>query len=113
MLVSIGESNFTEEVIQASCPVLVSFWAPWCSLCRVVEPMLQQIQSTSAPMLKLVRINADENFNLTRHYNLKSIPSLLLFHDGELLSQLSLQGDRLNMHAALSDFVNHLPVSAR
>ena len=112
MLVSIGENNFAEEVIESTRPVLVSFWAPWCSLCRIVEPMLQQVQMTSAPMLKLVRINADENFRLARGYNLKSIPTVLLFQDGELLSQQTLQGDRVHIQAALGDLLRKLPVAS-
>jgi thioredoxin 1 len=110
MFLSIGESNFDEEVIQASRPVLVSFWAPWCSPCRMVEPMLQQLQAAYAPNLKLVRVNADENFRLARSFNLKSVPTVLIFQDGELLSQRSLQGDRTHIKAVLGDLLTKLPV---
>ena len=110
MLLSIGESNFTEEVIESSIPVLVSFWAPWCGPCRLVEPMLQQLQATAEPKLKLVRVNADENFRLTRSYNLKTVPTVMLFQDGELLSQQSLQGDRTHIQAVLGDLLKKLPV---
>ncbi|MEM9137762.1 MAG: thioredoxin family protein [Cyanobacteria bacterium P01_F01_bin.42] len=111
MLVSVQESDFEQEVIQSSCPVLVSFWAPWCQLCRVVEPILLHWQLTAVPHLKLVRINADENFRLTRDYNLKSIPAILLFNHGELLSQqLLLQGDRIYIQSALESCRQQLSI---
>lgn len=111
MLVSIGENNFQQEVLRSSCPVIVSFWAPWCHLCHRVEPLLQQWQATSAPEVKLVRVNADENFRLTRDYNLKSIPAILLFDDGKLVSHHSLQGDRSQIQSVLDQVLRQLPVT--
>jgi thioredoxin 1 len=88
MIQSVTELNFREKVLISSTPVLVNFGAPWCGLCRVVEPMLIQFQERWENRIKLVTINADENFKLVSCYKLTILPTSVLFVDGQVLDRL-------------------------
>lgn len=88
MLSKVNEDTFREEVLHSSQPVLVHFWAPWCGLCRIMNPMLEQLQSSLEQPVKLVSINADDNFRLANTYRLRSLPTLLFFEDGNLQKRL-------------------------
>ncbi|HAT14807.1 MAG TPA: thiol reductase thioredoxin [Microcoleaceae bacterium UBA10368] len=82
MVLSVSERTFAQEVFQSSTPVLVHFWAPWCGLCRAIDPTLITFQSDWAGQVKLVGVNADQNFKLAHTYRLTSLPTLILF-EGE------------------------------
>jgi thioredoxin 1 len=88
MLSIVNEDSFREEVLQSSQPVLVHFWAPWCGLCRMINPMLVQLQNSLEQPIKLVSINADDNFKLANAYRLRSLPTLLFFEDGNVQQRL-------------------------
>ena len=85
---TVSEETFTQEVLNASTPVLVNFWAPWCGVCRLMHPLLEQLQSDWEGQLKLVSINADENLKLASTYRLSTLPTVLLFDRGQLLHRL-------------------------
>ena len=88
MFSRINEETFREEVLQSSQPVLVHFWAPWCSLCKMIHPMLVQLQQSFDRPIKLVSINADDNFQLANTYQLRTLPTLLFFEDGNIQQRL-------------------------
>ncbi|NJK42048.1 MAG: thioredoxin family protein [Acaryochloridaceae cyanobacterium SU_2_1] len=88
MLLAVEEKTFSQEVLKAKIPVLVSFWAPWCRLCRRIEPVLTELQANSNPSIKVVLINADANLQLTNQYRLTNIPSLLIFDQGKLIERI-------------------------
>jgi thioredoxin 1 len=88
MVLSLNERTFRQEVLECSMPVLVDFSAPWCGLCRVIQPMLREFQSEWSGQVKLVRVNADENLRLATTYRLKSLPTLLLFDRGQVVQRL-------------------------
>jgi thioredoxin 1 len=88
MLSIVNEETFQEEVLQSPQPVLVHFWAPWCGLCRAINPMLVQLQNSLEQPIKLVSINADDNFKLANAYRLRSLPTLLFFEDGNIQKRL-------------------------
>ena len=85
MVLSVTEQTFTPEVLESPIPVLVHFWAPWCGLCKLINPQLQKFQSQWGPNVKLVGINADSNFKLANAYHLTSLPTLILFEGGQIL----------------------------
>lgn len=88
MVLSISERTFTQEVLESSIPVLVHFWAPWCGLCRNIQPLLLQFQTHCPELIKLVGVNADENFKLSNTYRLTALPTLMLIENGEVLRRL-------------------------
>ena len=83
----VNETDFRREVLEASRPVLVHFWTPWCGLCKLISPMLETMQQNHHQAIKLVSINADDNFKLANNYRLKNVPTIILFKDGEAVEK--------------------------
>ncbi|GAX36203.1 thioredoxin family protein [Nodularia sp. NIES-3585] len=88
MVLSVSERTFTQEVLQSPIPVLVNFEAPWCGLCRIIHPLLLQFNAQCGDKIKLVGVNADDNFKLANTYRLKSLPTLLLVENGMIRHRL-------------------------
>ena len=85
--VTINQDNFTDEVIQSETPVVVDFWADWCMPCKMIAPVLEQISQDYAGKLKIAKVNVDDNGEIAQKYNIVSIPTLLLFKDGDVVGQ--------------------------
>ena len=80
---SVTQDTFDAEVIQSDTPVLVDFWAEWCGPCHAVEPVLNKIVEERGEELRLVKVNIDEEQELASRYGVMSIPTVILFRDGE------------------------------
>ena len=105
MLFSIREQKFSQEVLGASVPVLVHFWAPWCGLCRLIVPQLRQFQTHWQDQVKLVGINADQSLRLASSYRLTSLPTLILFNQGQVQHRLELFQGREDLRRTLDEFM--------
>jgi thioredoxin len=77
------EASFAREVLESERPVIVDFWADWCGPCHFVAPILDRIASERSGELRLVKVNVDEQPELARRYGVQSIPTILLFRNGE------------------------------
>jgi thioredoxin 1 len=83
MATTVTEQSFEEEVLQSEKPVIVDFWAEWCGPCHAVAPVLDRIVEESNGDLKLVKVNIDEQPALSQRFGVQSIPTMILFKDGE------------------------------
>jgi thioredoxin 1 len=83
MSTAVTESSFEQEVIQSDTPVIVDFWAEWCGPCHAVSPILDRIAEERECELKLVKVNIDEEQGLAQRFGIASIPTIVLFKDGE------------------------------
>jgi thioredoxin 1 len=87
-LSSTNDANFDSDVLQASTPVLVDFWATWCGPCKAMVPHLQKIQDDFPDKVKVVKLNIEENQAIPTRYKVLKLPTLLLFKDGQVVDQL-------------------------
>ena len=84
----VGDQNFEAEVLNSPVPVLVDFWAAWCAPCRMLAPVVETIAENYEGKARVVKVNVDENNVTSAKYNIKGIPTLLLFKNGEIKEQI-------------------------
>jgi thioredoxin 1 len=88
-VIKLDESNFDRELTQNDKPVIVDFWAEWCGPCKMIAPLLDEIAREKAGSVKVAKVNVDENQSLSLKYNIRAIPALLLFKNGQLRDQIT------------------------
>jgi thioredoxin 1 len=87
-IVQLDDATFDEHVKASDLPVLVDFWAEWCGPCKVIAPILEEIAEEQAGKITIAKLNVDDSLDVSRRYEVMSIPTLLLFKDGEPKARL-------------------------
>jgi thioredoxin 1 len=89
MIKQVNKSTYESEVLKSKAPVIVDFWAPWCGPCRMQAPILEDLaKQYTADQLKIVKVNVDEERELAMAHGIQSIPTLLIYKDGEVVNKV-------------------------
>jgi thioredoxin 1 len=102
--VEVTDASFEEEVLKSELPVLVDFWAVWCAPCRMVAPIVEELATEKEGTLKVAKMDVDNNPNTAMKFGIRSIPTLLVFKNGEVVDQIvgaipkSMLESKINKH---------------
>lgn len=87
-ILNLDHSSFEAAVSDASKPVLVDFWAPWCGPCKAIAPILDELANEMSDKVKICKVDVDNNTDLATKFNIRAIPTLLIFKDGQVVEQI-------------------------
>ena len=88
MVKEVTDKNFEEDVLKSETPVLIDFWAPWCGPCHMVSPVVEKLSDDYVDKMEFYKMNVDEAPITAHHYGIMSIPTLMLFKDGQKVDQI-------------------------
>jgi len=88
MEITLTDENFEQEILKSKLPALVDFWAPWCGPCHMVSPIVEELANQYQGKLKVGKVNVDEAPGIASKYGIMSIPTLMVFKDGEIVEQM-------------------------
>ena len=100
-IVTLTQENFAAEVLKASAPVLVDFWAEWCGPCKMIGPILDELAEEYGGRIKIGKVNIDDHQGLATEYGVRAIPTLLLFHQGQVADQMVGMRSKRDLKASL------------
>jgi thioredoxin 1 len=100
-IVTLTQESFANEVLQSSTPVLVDFWAEWCGPCKMIAPVLNELADEYAGRVKIGKVNIDDHQGLASEYGVRAIPTLLVFHKGQVAEQLVGARSKRDLKASL------------
>ncbi|MCL2806035.1 MAG: thioredoxin [Treponema sp.] len=103
--IEITTANFQKEVIQAPVPVLLDFWAPWCGPCKMISPVIDKIAEEYSGQVKVGKINIDENSALAEKHGIISIPTLIVYKDGEMAAQKNGAASKYDIEAMFKKLI--------
>ena len=101
----VSDANFEAEVLKSGEPVVVDFWAEWCGPCRMIAPALEEIAGALGDKVKIVKLNVDENPKVAAQYGIMSIPTLMMFKNGEIASRQVGAAPKQKLHQWISGAV--------
>ena len=104
-IVTLTDATFDESIGSAEHAVLVDFWAEWCGPCKMIAPVLEDIAKEHAGRIQIAKLNVDDNPNIARRYDVMSIPTLLVFNDGEVKKRLVGAKGKAQLLEELSEFI--------
>jgi thioredoxin 1 len=104
-IVTLSDATFDESIGSADTAVLVDFWAEWCGPCKMIAPVLEEIASAHGESLQIAKLNVDDNPNIARRFDVMSIPTLLVFRDGEVQKRLVGAKGKAQLLEELSEFI--------
>ncbi len=104
-IVTLSDTTFDESVGASDTPVLVDFWAEWCGPCKMIAPVLEDIAKEHSGRLQIAKLNVDDNPNVARRYDVMSIPTLLVFADGEVKKRLVGAKGKAQLLEELAEFI--------
>ncbi|KYZ77092.1 thioredoxin [Anaerosporomusa subterranea] len=101
-VINTSEAAFQDDVLEAKGPVLVDFWAPWCGYCTKLSPILDEVAGELGDKIKIVKVNVDENRAISQKYGVMSLPTMMVFKNGEPGERLMGFMPRVNLIAKLN-----------
>ena len=107
-IVELSDQNFDTEVLHSSVPVMVDFWAEWCGPCKMLAPTVEAVANEYAGKVKVAKLNVDDNVSTASRYNIRGIPTLLVFKDGQIKEQLVGTQPKSAIEKALNKYVNNV-----
>lgn len=112
-MLSVSERTFAKEVLEAPTPVLVHFWAPWCGLCKMIEPILNGFQEEKGEQIKVVSFDADLSLKLAFTYKINKLPTLILFEEGQVKHRIEGFQSREALHKQLQSLIELKPIEQK
>ncbi len=107
MALTLTNENFKEEILDYNGIAMVDFWAPWCGPCRMIAPIIEEIAEEYQGKAKVGKLNTDENLMLSSKYDIMSIPSMLIFKNGEVVDQIVGAIPKQKITARLDKWINN------
>jgi thioredoxin 1 len=102
---AVNTANFESEVLKSSIPVLVDFWAEWCTPCKMIGPLIDQLAEEYSGRIKICKVNIDEEGDLAGSYNIVSIPTMIIYKDGQAVRKQVGAVPKHQIEALFSDLV--------